>query len=293
MVIDAVVATYNRESCIKVAVDSLLEFGHELRTIYIIVNGSEDNTLDKLAAYQEDDKVVVIELKENIGAPAGKNIGMRASDADVVVVIDDDAEFFTADAIAEIRRQFENESRLGIVQFKIVNDSLRTIQKNEFPGNDIKTQSDKEFLISSFTGAGHAMRKKMLEEVGYYPDSFFYAHEELDLSFRAIIGGWLVKYTPKVGIYHKKDPKGRLPENRMIEKMVTNRMVVAYRYLPLIYRIVSGILWLAKSAVWSRSFSVPVNAFSQYMKEKNDVQRLPVDRKSLEYLKSNHGRLWY
>ena len=133
----------------------------------------------------------------------------------------------------------------------------------------------------------------MLEEVGYYPDTFFYAHEELDLSFRAIIGGWSVKYIPFVGVYHKKSPKGRLPEKKMIEMMVANRMLIAYSYLPVKYRLVSGFLWLAKSCLWARSATVPLKALSRYFREKKSVVRKPVNKEALGYLKANYGRLWY
>ena len=293
MKIDAVIATYNREDCIVDAVDSLLEYRSDLGKVYVVVNGSSDKTMDVLSIYDGDAQVEIIEQSTNLGAPGGKNIGMLKSDADVVIIIDDDAVFFTENPISKVRDIFSNDPTLGIVQFKVVNYDLKKIMGYEFPGNDISVQEDKEFLISSFTGAGHAIRKSMLEDVGYYPDSFFYAHEELDISFRAIIGGWLVKYIPVVGVYHKKSPKGRLPENKMIEKMVVNRMLVAYSYLPIQYRLVSGFLWLGKAALWSRSLVVPVKALLQYFDEKKSVTRKPVNQSSMKYLKENFGRLWY
>ncbi len=293
MKVDAVIATYNREDCIVEAVDSLLECRSDLGTIYVVVNGSTDKTVEVLSVYSEDDQVEIIGQSENLGAPGGKNIGMRKSDADVIIVIDDDTVFFTENPVSKIKEVFLNDLKLGVIQFKVVNYDLKKVMEYEFPGNNVDTQENKEFLISSFTGAGHAIRKTMLEEVGYYPDSFFYAHEELDLSFRAIIGGWAVKYIPTVGVYHKKSPKGRLPENKMIEKMVVNRMLVAYSYLPLVYRLVSGFLWLAKSAIWSRSLIVPVKALLQYFNEKKRVLRNPVNQDSMKYLKANFGRLWY
>ena len=79
----------------------------------------------------------------------------------------------------------------------------------------------------------------------------------------------------------------------MIEKMVINRMLVAYSYLPIVYRLVSGLLWLTKSAIWSRSLMVPVRAILGYMKQKRTVVRHPVNRRAMDYLKSNYGRLWY
>lgn len=293
MKMDAVIATYNREDCICNAVDNLLKYSDQLSTIYVVVNGSTDSSIQKLEYYSSNPQVKVIKLENNLGAPAGKNIGMRKSDAEIIVIIDDDAEFFSDNPIERIRETFEKESSLGIIQFKIVNYQEKRIHKNEFPGSDPVKNADSEFLISSFTGAGHAVRKSMLEYVGYYPDSFFYAHEELDLSFRAIIGGWDIKYVPFVAVYHKKDPKGRLPENKMIEKMVVNRMIISYCYLPFVYRLVSGCLWLVKAVLWSRSLCVPVKALLQYMKEKKGIKRNPVNKVSMQYIKANYGRLWY
>jgi GT2 family glycosyltransferase len=293
MLVDAIIATFNREDCIVDAVNSLLEYRSDLGKVYVVVNGSTDKTMDMLSVYDGDAQVEIIEQSTNLGAPGGKNIGMLKSDADVIIIIDDDAVFFTENPVSKIRDIFSNESTLGIIQFKVVNYDLKKVMDYEFPGDDVNTQENKEFLISSFTGAGHAVRKSMLEEVGYYPDSFFYAHEELDLSFRAIIGEWKIKYIPSVGVYHKKNPKGRMPENKMIEKMVVNRMLIAYSYLPIQYRLVSGILWLGKSALWSRSLVVPVKALLQYFNEKKSVTRRPVNQSSMKYLKTNFGRLWY
>lgn len=291
--VDVIIATYNRDDCVAGAIESALHYRNYIRKVIVVVNGSTDNTTSCLAKYRSDEQVDIITLDKNLGAAAGKNIGMRKSDADLVIVIDDDAEFFSEDPVSKVIEKFSNDLTLGIVQFKIVNHEMRKIMKNEFPGNDPATQSDSEFLISSFTGAGHAMRKSMLDDVGYYDDSFFYAHEELDLSFRAIRGGWAIKYIPDVGVYHKKSPKGRLPEKEMIEKMVLHRLIISYRYLPLAYFIVSSWLWIGKAFLWSRSLVVPANALIKFIKERKGISRSAVNSQALEYMKNNFGRLWY
>ena len=48
MRIDVVIATYNRGDCIGAAVDSVLEYREDIGVIYVVVNGSTDNTLDNL-----------------------------------------------------------------------------------------------------------------------------------------------------------------------------------------------------------------------------------------------------
>jgi len=293
MKIDAVIATYNREDCIVDAVNSLLQYRINLGAIYVVINGSTDKTMERLAVFSDDEKVVLIELDKNLGAPGGKNVGMRRSDADVLVIIDDDAEFYSSEPIKIIDEIFSTNPTLGIIQFKIVNYTHKRIMSNEFPGSDADTQGDMEFKIGSFTGAGHAIRKSMLERVGYYQDSFFYGHEELDLSFRAVQGGWSIWYKPSIGVYHKKNPGGRLPERDMIVNMLLNRMVISRKYLPLRYRLVSTVLWCSKVALWSRSITVPILAIREYLRQRPNIERLQLSSEALNYMKLNYGRLWF
>jgi len=293
MKIDAVIATYNREDCIVDAVNSLLQYQDDMGVIYVVINGSTDKTMERLSVFSDEDKVILIEIDKNLGAPGGKNIGMRRSDADVLVIIDDDAEFFSDEPIKLIDEIFSADPVLGIIQFKIVNYAQKHIMNNEFPGKDVATQGDSEFKIGSYTGAGHAIRKNMLESVGYYQDSFFYGHEELDLSFRAIQGGWSIWYKPSIGVYHKKNPGGRLPKREMIVNMLLNRMIISRKYLPLKYRVVSTVLWCSKVALWSRSIVVPLLAIREYLKLRHNIERFQLSAEALNYMKHNYGRLWY
>jgi len=293
MKIDAVIATYNREDCIISAIESLLKNRNDLGKIFVVVNGSEDNSLNLLSRYSDYEQVVVIKLENNLGAPEGKNVGMLKSDAEVIVIIDDDAEFFSHNPIAEVRSIFDKEPNLGIAQFKIVNYELETIMKNEFPGRSIDKQCDQDFFIGSFTGAGHAIRRSLLEQVGYYPEDFFYGHEELDLSFRAVQGGWSIGYRPSIGIYHKKSPRGRMPEKDMMVKMLLNRMIISWRYLPFRYRAVSNVLWCCKIMLWGKDLSVVLEALRQYSHVKPTISKIPLSREALQYFKMNYGRLWY
>ena len=148
MKVDAVIATFNRGDCIVDAVESLLKYRSELGVIYVVVNASADNTMEVLSVYDNDRQVEVIEQPVNLGAAGGKNVGMLKSDADVVVIIDDDAVFFTDNPIKKIRDAFAGDAGLGIVQFKVVNYDLKKVMSYEFPGNNVQTQKNSEFLIS-------------------------------------------------------------------------------------------------------------------------------------------------
>ena len=43
----------------------------------------------------------------------------------------------------------------------------------------------------------------MLNDIGLFDEDFFMYYEDVDLSFRAQLAGWKVRYTPKAIAYHK------------------------------------------------------------------------------------------
>ena len=291
--IDVVIATFNREDSIIEAIENVLQYRNDIRKIIIIVNGSNDNTLEYLNKYSGEEKIEIISSKINLGASGGKNLGMRRSTADLLVILDDDAEFYSANPFEEIRNIFYENDRIGLIQFSIVNYHTKKIKKHEFPGKSILLNSDKEFLISSYTGAGHAIRKTMLDSIGYYDELFFYAHEELDLSFRIIENGWDMKYVPAIKIYHKVSSKGRLPGKQVIGMMMMNRMIISYRYLPFKHFLISSVLWFFKTILWSKSFFLPIKIIKSFMKSMNSINRKVISESTINYMKENNGRLWY
>ena len=292
MVVDVVIATYNRANQIVETIDNVLQFVDDINKIYVINNNSSDGTKEVLDRVVHE-KIDITHSLKNLGAPGGKNIGLRKSRADIVIVIDDDAIFFTENPINEVKRIFAEEKVLGVVQFKIVNFKEKTIQRYEFPGVNLEADGDKEFYAGYFIGAGHAIRKEILDNVGYYPDDFFYAHEEIDLSYKTINEGFTIKYFPIVGVYHKKDPSGRLPPNKVIENMYKNRLVMTYKYLPLPYAIVSNFLWFVKTLKDSRSMIVPINAIKDFLVIKPSLTTNKLSKSAVEYMKKYNGRLYF
>ena len=291
MIVDVVVCTYNRAHILQETIENVLQFQNDINKIFVINNNSTDNTKEILDNINNN-KVDVIHSDKNLGAPGGKNIGLKRSQADIIVVIDDDAVFFTENPINEVKNIFQNDNSLGVVQFKIVNYKEKRIQRYEFPGDNPEVNGDKEFFSGYFIGAGHAIRKSAIEKTGYYPDEFFYAHEEVDLSYRMINNSYKIKYCPSVGVYHKKDPGGRLPAKEVLKQNFKNRMIMSYKYLPFLYIFVSNTLWFLKTLKDSKSLMVPLSAIKEYWKIKKTLTQDVLSNDAINYLKKYKGRLY-
>ncbi|MFF3527358.1 glycosyltransferase family 2 protein [Streptomyces rubiginosohelvolus] len=180
-----------------------------------------------------DGGVTTIELPENLGCPGGRNEGLRRlaeiGDVDVVIELDDDGLLVDKDVFRRVRDHFAADDRLGIVGFRIADETGET-QRRHVPrlraGDPMRGGA-----VTAFLGGGHAFSMKMLAETGLWPAEFFFTHEETDLAWRALDAGWKVEYDPELLLQHPKtSPARHAVYYRMTAR---NRVWLARRNLPL------------------------------------------------------------
>ncbi|MFD8473507.1 glycosyltransferase family 2 protein [Streptomyces globisporus] len=180
-----------------------------------------------------DGGVTTIELPENLGCPGGRNEGLRRlaeiGDVDVVIELDDDGLLVDKDVLRRVRDHFAADDRLGIVGFRIADETGET-QRRHVPrlraGDPMRGGP-----VTAFLGGGHAFSMKMLAETGLWPAEFFFTHEETDLAWRALDAGWKVEYDPELLLQHPKtSPARHAVYYRMTAR---NRVWLARRNLPL------------------------------------------------------------
>ncbi|MFD5555237.1 glycosyltransferase family 2 protein [Streptomyces sp. NPDC127068] len=180
------------------------------------------------------DGVRTVELPENLGIPGGRNVGIEAfgpsgGDVDVLLFLDDDGLLPRSDTAELCRRAFAEDPRLGIVSFRIADPDTGVTQRRHVPrlrASDPMRSS----RVTTFLGGASAVRTRVLAEVGPLPGEFFYAHEETDLAWRALDGGWLIDYRSDMVLHHPTTaPSRHAVYHRMVAR---NRVWLARRNLP-------------------------------------------------------------
>jgi GT2 family glycosyltransferase len=238
---------------------------------------------------------------ENLGVSAGRNFAVTLSRAPYLVFLDDDALFRNRDALKYIVPVFEGEFSdaptrpIGIVAFKIYYAATLQLQQNAFPHKRFAERKDwPHFDTAYFSGAAHAIRRAVFEQVGDYPASFFYGMEEYDLSYRALDAGYSIRYDNHVVILHKESPAGRLPPREKLRGMWVNKSKVAWAYLPRRFFFSTAFLWsleyLKKSGWdlagcfkgWAEIFRIP-----------RSWRRKPIGPAAMGYLRRVKARLSY
>lgn len=170
-----------------------------------------------------------IALPDNVGIAAGRNAGVAATTGAVVGFLDDDAVCATRDLTARVRERFGADPRLGIVSFRIADPASGRTMRRHVPrlrAGDPAASSE----VTTFLGGACAIRRALLEEVGGYPDTFFYAMEETDLAWRALDAGWRIEYAGDLVVHHPATTPAR--HGRALWYTARNRAWLARRRLP-------------------------------------------------------------
>ncbi|MFH8442099.1 glycosyltransferase family 2 protein [Streptomyces sp. NPDC018026] len=173
-----------------------------------------------------------VESQENLGVSGGRNVAIEhlraCGDVDVVVDLDDDGLLVDSGVFAELASMYEADERLGIVSFRIADEHGRT-QRRHVPRLRSKDPM-RGGEVTTFLGGGHALSMRMLDRIGGWPDAFFFTHEETDLAWRALDGGWQVVYEPSLLLQHPwTSPARHAVYYRMTAR---NRVWLAKRHLP-------------------------------------------------------------
>ncbi|MGN8218452.1 glycosyltransferase family 2 protein [Halococcus morrhuae DSM 1307] len=88
--VSAILPTYNRADYVSGAIDTVLKQSHDEIEVVVVDDGSTDDTTERLAAYEDDDRVRVRHNEENRGISASMNRAAELADGEFVCVLNDD-----------------------------------------------------------------------------------------------------------------------------------------------------------------------------------------------------------
>jgi GT2 family glycosyltransferase len=210
--LSVVVPNWNGADHLKECLDSLL--AQSVRAQVIVVdNGSTDESLQILDSYEQNE---VIRNSHNKGFAGGVNDGFRRA----IELGHDFVAAFNNDAVADIDwlkhlvAELEANPKVGAATCKFLSrdgkhlDSTGdyyTVWGLPYPrgrGETDLNAYDQQTEIFGASGGASLYRVKMLKEIGLFDEDFFAYYEDVDLSFRAQLAGWKIRYVPAAVAYH-------------------------------------------------------------------------------------------
>ncbi len=185
--------------------------------ILLVDNASTDPSMDLLA--RDFPEVRVLRLERNHGFAGACNVGLRAGQGGVLILLNNDTEC-APDWLAEVLAAFERHPQAGSVASKMLlfdrRDTLHAagdfFRRDGTPGNRGVWQPDTgqfaEGPCFSANGGSAAYRRALLDDIGLLDEDFYFSCEDVDLGWRAQLRGWPAVYAPRAVVYHKLSATG-------------------------------------------------------------------------------------
>ncbi len=209
-----VVLNWNGKDSIADCLDSLVAQSMDSKII-LIDNGSVDGSLEFIKDHYPTIEMIINPV--NVGFAAGVNQGINKAielGMDYVALLNNDA---VADKswLNNLTKSLNENKSVGISTCKFISidksflDStgdLYTIWGLPYPRGRKEPVSDAyDSLVDIFGASGGASlyRVSMLKEIGLFDEDFFAYYEDVDISFRAQLAGWKVKYVPLAIAHHQ------------------------------------------------------------------------------------------
>jgi GT2 family glycosyltransferase len=211
-----------RPEDLRRALDSLLaQRGVELDVV-VVGNEWEPSGLP--------DGVRGVGSAENLGIPAGRNLGVPHTRGELLFFLDDDASLAAPDALAAVARRFEADPELGLLQLRVAPRDGGASARDWVPRRRVGDRARSSDITAVWEGAV-AMRRSVFDAVGGWPADFRFVHEGIDLGWRVMDAGHRVAYAGDIVALHPS-PSGT-PHGYSFYYGARNRVWLARRHLPL------------------------------------------------------------
>ena len=217
-----VITTRNRRDELRTALASATQQRGADIEVFVLDDGSTDGTGDMVRA--EFPEVRVERSDANAGLIVARNLAARRALGDIIVSIDDDAEFSDPETVARTLDAFAHP-RVGAVAMPHIHTRIA-------PDDERDRAPDATGLWCTWTyiGTAHALRRELFNALGGYREEFHTRNEEPDLCLRMLGRGYVCRLgnTPPV-LHHESPTRDRPAVHRMAAR---NELVEAWRNAP-------------------------------------------------------------
>lgn len=187
--------THGRPEMLRQCLASCASQDHPRTEIVVIINPVD--SASEQAAWASAPSAKIFRTHRNLGFFPALNLALANTEADYVMIVDDDAWFLAPDALSCLLAEFQRDPQLGAVTCNL-----------EGPTETPITGGD-QFIRVFTTGFTMLPRKVITEWVSYFPDLFFRSAGETFLCTQLWEQRRPVKRIESIRMFHALAQKGR------------------------------------------------------------------------------------
>jgi GT2 family glycosyltransferase len=216
-----VILSWNSASVTIDCLISLLGIDYANFRIFLVDNGSHDNSVALIKEQVNSDKIEFIELESNYGFTGGNNIGIdiaqKTYQPDFYLLLNNDT-IVDKLFLTELVESFSLDEKIGIVVPKIFFHEKPTY--TYFAGGYINfisgmgehynwkkpedAEANKSKYVAFANGCSMLIKAEVINTVGVLDDNFFANVEDVDFSYRVTQSGYKIYYNPLSVLWHRE-----------------------------------------------------------------------------------------
>ena len=237
-----IIPNYNGKHFMKQCLDSINIQKCSVEVI-VVDNASTDGSQDYIKTSYPG--VDLIENKENLGFAAAVNQGIKASTADFVFLMNNDV-VLELDCIKNLLNCIDGDEKIFAVSSKMLQYNDKSViddagdeytilgwTKKVGNGESADRFNSAREIFSACAGAA-LYRRKIFDIIGFFDENFFAYMEDVDISYRARIYGYICMYCPQAVVYHVGSATSGSKYNSFkISLAARNNVYVPYKNMPL------------------------------------------------------------
>lgn len=184
-------------------------------------DGCTDGTAEMVRS--EFPEARFIPSNESLGVIRRRNLTYKYASADIILTIDDDAEFVSPHTTAQTLRELD-DLRIAAVAMPYINVNQGNLVRTIAP------DQSEIWLAPSFTGTAVAFRKAQFNQVGGFREFYYRQGEERDLCVRLLAAGYLTRLGSADPLHHHESP--RRNRKLIVEHTARNTILFTWWYIP-------------------------------------------------------------
>ena len=307
--LSVIIVNWNTKELLLGCLQSLMEQSHvQEYEIVVVDNASVDQSAQTIA--QKYQGIKIIQNDHNIGFSKANNQGIRVSHGEILLFLNPDT-LVPPGTLSAMLTCLNNQSDIGAVGCKLIYPDGR-VQKtsarsfptplNQFfefsmlrhlaPKNKFFGSAELSYWdhsgnreVECLSGACLVVKRRVLDEVGYFNERNFMYMDDIDLCYRIKKSGWKIFYLGKYHVVHYAASSSKKRKDPFFSSILIKDAV--YRFMEIHYGQPSAFLY--RVAVFLTSFErMFISGFIDLLKL---ILRLDIPVSGIEMIRKNFRTL--
>ena len=248
--IEVVIPNWNGMKVLPLSLESLSRQTMSGYRVTVVDNGSRDGSVEYVRSHWPG--VRLLALPRNFGFCRAVNEGIRRTPADLIALLNNDAEAEPGwlEALYEASEKYPEAgsfaSKVLMADNRECIESVGDLLKSDACGANRgrgeldRGQYDHEEEVFSASGAAVLYRRALFEKVGLFDEDFFAYFEDIDLGFRAQRFEYPCLFVPQARVIHVGKASRPQDRNWHLRQEFVNSTLCRIKNLPTRYFIRNG-----------------------------------------------------